>query len=77
MERLNFLLDSKGNFSSKRLWGSILLTIGILFSLVLFYYSLKEGAGDSSTASGIINMFLISGSSLLGVGIFEKGITTK
>jgi len=69
-----FLQDSKGNKSSKRLWGSILLSIGIAFSVILFVYSLYEGAADASTALGIINMFLIAGGSLLGIGVFEKGI---
>ena len=69
-----FLEDSKGNKSSKRLWGSILLITGILFSAILFFYSLKIGAKDAATALGIINMFLISGSGLLGIGVFEKVI---
>tara|TARA_Y100000389_G_C17293704_1_gene429343 strand:- start:542 stop:781 length:240 start_codon:yes stop_codon:yes gene_type:complete len=68
-----FLTDSKGNKSSKRLWGSILLTIGVMFSVILFAYSLYEGAADAATALGIINMFLIAGGSLLGIGVFEKG----
>jgi len=69
-----FLEDSRGNKSSKRLWGSILLTTGILFSAILFFYSLKTGAKDASTALGIINTFLISGSGLLGISVFEKAI---
>jgi len=69
-----FLQDSKGNKSSKRLWGSILLTIGVMFSVILFTYSLYQGAADAPTALGIINMFLIAGGSLLGIGVFEKGI---
>ena len=70
----NFLQDSKGNKSSKRLWGSVLLGIGILFSTILFACSLYKGAEDATTALGIINMFLISGGGLLGIGVFEKGI---
>ncbi|MDA7705137.1 hypothetical protein N8772_01490 [Rickettsiales bacterium] len=70
----NFLQDSKGNKSSKRLWGSILLTTGVMFSVILFAYSLYRGAADAATALGIINMFLIAGGSLLGIGVFEKGI---
>jgi len=66
-----FLQDSKGNKSSKRLWGSILLGSGILFSIILFFYSIWYKAGDAPTALGIINMFLISGGALLGVGVFE------
>jgi hypothetical protein len=68
----NFLEDASGNKSSKRLWGSIILGIGILFSAILFFYSLKIGAKDAATALGIINMFLIAGSSLLGIGVFER-----
>jgi hypothetical protein len=69
-----FLQDSKGNKSSKRLWGSVLLGAGIIFSTILFSYSLYQGAADAATALGIINMFLIAGGSLLGIGVFEKGI---
>ncbi len=68
----NFLQDSKGNKSSKRLWGSILLSTGIVFSAILFFFSLSLGAKDGATALGIINMFLISGGGLLGIGVFEK-----
>jgi len=70
----NYLQDSKGNKSSKRLWGSILLATGIIFSTILFAYSLYRGTADAATALGIINMFLIAGGSLLGIGVFEKGI---
>lgn len=68
----NFLQDCKGNKSSKRLWGSIILGVGLLFSITLFFYSLFKGAADASTALGIINIFLITGTGLLGIGIFEK-----
>lgn len=66
------LEDSKGKKSSKRLWGSILLIIGILFSITLFGYSLFKGAEDAVTANNIINMFLMAGGGLLGIGVFEK-----
>ncbi|MHA1540287.1 MAG: hypothetical protein ACTSXQ_07415 [Alphaproteobacteria bacterium] len=69
-----FLEDTHGNKSSKRLWGSILLGTGMSFSIVLFIYSLSKGAADAATTLGIINMFLISGGSLLGIGVFEKGV---
>jgi hypothetical protein len=70
----NYLQDSQGNKSSKRLWGSILLFIGIVFSMILFGFSLVAGAKDASTALGIINIFLIAGGSMLGIGVFEKAI---
>lgn len=72
-----YLQDTKGNKSSKRLWGSILLGTGLLFSVILFIFSLYKGAVDSVTALNIINIFLISGGGLLGIGVFEKGIKEK
>ena len=71
---IDYLKDGMGNKSSKRLWGSILISVGMIFSAILFGYSLNSGAEDSATALGIINMFLISGGGLLGIGVFEKGI---
>ena len=70
----SYLRDSRGNKSSKRIWGSVILFTGLVFSVILFFYSLFKGASDAATALGIINMFLIAGGSLLGIGVFEKGI---
>lgn len=67
-----FLECNNGNKSSKRLWGSILLGCGIIFSIILFGYSIYKGAADAVTATSIINMFLISGGGLLGIGVFER-----
>jgi hypothetical protein len=66
------LEDKEGNKSSKRVAGSVLLLTGIIFSLVLFFISLTEGAGDPTTAISIINAFLFSGSGLLGSTAFER-----
>ena len=71
------LQDKNGNMSSKRVWGSILLSSGIFFSSILFYFSLFRGTSDPNTALGIINIFLISGGGLLGIGVFEKAINKK
>lgn len=73
----NFLEDSKGNKSSKRLWGSILLIIGIIFAIILFAYSMVEGAKDAITALHIMNGFLIGGCGLLGIGTAENLIFKK
>jgi hypothetical protein len=67
-----YLQDNHGNKSSKRLWGSILLSFGIIFAMILFCFSLTKGASDPQTASNIINIFLYSGGGLLGIGTFEK-----
>lgn len=70
--KLGFLQDSDGNKSAKRLWGAVLLGVGVLLSLILFYYSTELYASDAETAIGIINSLLLSGSGLLGIGVFER-----
>ena len=71
------LQDINGNTSSKRLFGAVLLASGLLFSAILFGFSLFTGASDSHTAISVINMLLIAGGGLLGIGVFEKGIAAK
>ncbi|NVM36901.1 MAG: hypothetical protein HWN81_14990 [Candidatus Lokiarchaeota archaeon] len=45
-----------------------MLICAIVFSAILFYISLTQGAKDSVTAAGIINMFFYCGGGLLGIG---------
>ena len=70
----NFLNDSNGNKSSKRLWGSILLSVGIVLATILFFKSLEAEVADKQTTMNIINMFLVTGGGLLGVGVLESVI---
>jgi len=70
MNKRGFLQDHKGVNSSKRLWGSVFLGVSIMFSGILFFYSLNKT--DPNTALSIINGFTIAGSSLLGLGLAEK-----
>jgi hypothetical protein len=68
-----FLRDSFGNKSSKRIWGSIIIGLGAIAGIGLFIMSVFfEGAGDPATAISIINSFLLFGGSLLGIGVIEK-----
>ncbi len=67
-----FLDDINGNKSSKRLWGSIVLSRGIILAVTLFMVSLFKCASDPTTAVKIINLCIVTGAGLLGVGIFEK-----
>jgi hypothetical protein len=67
----DFLQDTTGNNSSKRLWGSIILTTALIFSTVLFWYSIYTGAADATTAINIINAFFIAGGGLLGISVVE------
>ena len=61
----NFWTKLWENKLSKKLWGSVLLIAGIIFSIILFVSSMVGSTADASTALGIINMLLISGGGLL------------
>lgn len=68
-----FLRDSFGNKSSKRIWGSIIIGFGAIAGICLFIISVFfGGASDPATATSIINSFLLFGGSLLGIGVIEK-----
>ncbi|MED7789677.1 hypothetical protein [Francisella sp. 19X1-34] len=66
-----------GKQSAKRVWGAVLLIIGILFSIILFIYCLFDTPADTSMESNIINMFMITGGSLLGISVFEGLLKKK
>lgn len=68
---IGFLEDSNGDRSSKRLWGSILLSIGVLFAMVLFSASLFITIADPLTAIKIIEWLFMCGGGLLGIGVLE------
>lgn len=69
--RHSFLQDQSGNKSSKRIWGSIMLSLGLSFCTILFFYSLYKIAADYKTALNIIEALIFSGTGLLGVGVVE------
>lgn len=69
--KFKFLEDSTGNKSSKRLWGSIVLALGITFSSILFFYSLYKIVADANTALDIIQTLITAGFGLLGIGVVE------
>ena len=70
----NFWTKLWENKLSKKLWGSVLLIAGIIFSIILFVSSMVGSTADASTALGIINMLLISGGGLLGLDAFRNGV---
>ncbi len=66
-------IDGKGKLSSKRVIGIICFIISIIMGIHLYVVStMIMTAQDSATAIDIIEGFLMAGSTLLGVGIFEK-----
>lgn len=69
---MQLFLDKDGKLSAKRVFGASLLTVGVVFAIILFWYSLTSGAKDAMTAKSIIDMFLIAGGSMIGVSVFER-----
>lgn len=72
MTNNKFLEDKNGNRSSKRLWGSILLSFALILSLILFIFSIYENNYNYDSAEFIITTLFSSGTLLIGVGTFEK-----
>ncbi len=69
---LEIMQGASGTLSSKRLSGIILIIAGLIMGVVLFSYCLYNIPKDANTASEIIITFITAGSSLLGLGLFEK-----
>lgn len=65
------LEDKEGNKSSKRLFGALLMTTGLIMALVTFCVSLFHPLGDSATIIKLIAIVLGLGSGLDGLGIFD------
>jgi len=67
-----FLEAGDGQKSAKRLYGSILIILGITLHLITYYLSLFYIVNDTSTAVSIGNTFIGIGAGLLGLGIMDN-----
>ena len=76
-KQTGFLQDSRGNSSSKRLWGSIILGLGVFMGVNLFYFAVFGKVNDSHTALIVVEAFLAAGSALLGFGVFERTVKNR
>ena len=65
------LEDSKGNQSSKRLWGSIGMGLYFLASVFLAGYSVYTGNDVGVQAAGLVNGIGVVSAALLGIGVLE------
>ena len=68
--------DKAGDPSSKRIAGSIILLSGLLLLLTVGIISIFKIIGDPTTAIQVGNTLMLTGGSLLGVGVLE-GIGDK
>jgi hypothetical protein len=76
-EPIGFLKDANGDNSSKRLWGSISMVLGLAMKLCLSILALTswipvaEVALRLSVALGAADGVLMAGTALLGIGVVE------
>lgn len=69
--QMGFHKNLSGQRCLRRLRGSIMLGIGICLAIILFIYSIFHKSEDANIALNIVNLLLISDSSLVGVSVME------
>jgi len=75
---LNFIQDTNGNNSSKRLGGLICLLQGSAMKFGLFLYGLTHKTVTSfEKLDGCADSMIYVGAGLLGWGVFEKVVNNK
>lgn len=67
----DYLQDTSGNKSSKRLWGSVLLGTAIVLSTVVVITSVYVGNKIDDNVVTILNGCFLTGAGLLGIGVVE------
>ena len=67
----DYLQDTSGNKSSKRLWGSIILSVGLLLSVATTITSVYENNPIDDSVVDILRMLFFTGGGLLSFGVVE------
>jgi hypothetical protein len=70
-QKTGYLEESPGVKSSKRLWGTILLSLGALIFVGVAVVSLFYGRNEVGAAVAAATSLLITGGGLLGLGVLE------
>ncbi len=75
----SYFHDNMGNKCARRLFGAILMSIGISMGVVLFLYGLYCPESFSEISYSVMQTFMIGGGGLLGIGLLEnlKGCFSK
>ena len=63
--------DKNGDTSSKRISGVVILSCGLVLLLTIGIMSLSVIIKDPTTALQVANTLMLTGGSLLGVGVVE------
>lgn len=64
--------DKTGDTSSKRIAGATILLCGLGLLMTVGIMSITEVIADPSTALQVANTLMLTGGSLLGVGVVES-----
>jgi hypothetical protein len=67
-----FLLDADGHKSSKRLCGILLILFGCIISFLILILNFIVKPYDYVIIKYIIEITMVTGASLLGIGVIEK-----
>ena len=67
----DYLQDTSGNRSSKRLWGSIILATAIVLSTIAVITSVFVGNIIDDNVVSILQGLFLTGTALLGFGVVE------
>lgn len=67
----DYLQDTSGNRSSKRLWGSIILLVALFLSVATTITSVYENNQIDDNVVSILQMLFFTGAGLLGIGVVE------
>ena len=67
----DYLQDTLGNRSSKRLWGSIILATAIVLAIIVVITSVYLGNKVDDNVVSILQGFFLTGTALLGIGVVE------
>ena len=67
----DYLQDTSGNRSSKRLWGSVLIGTAIVLSTAVVITSVYVGNKIDDNVVSILESLFFAGTALLGFGVAE------
>lgn len=68
---IGFLQGTDGTKSSKRLCGVVILAVGLVMAVYLFFAGLKNPGEVYESSFTVVKDLLIAGTSLLGMGLAE------
>lgn len=76
VQATGYLEESPGVKSSKRLWGTILLSLGAAIMVAIAVASIALGNNETGGAIAAGTSLMVAGGGLLGIGVLE-GIGQK